>query len=118
MVCHAATFPAQSPWISEVGWKKSEILLKPNPKDQELVIHPCENLHQEMLLLSCARPSEVCFLHIQLVGTNVCLEKYTEVHHMLILSLQDLMQSLNLETNPVCNAGRCFAHDNIGGNHS
>ena len=47
MVCHAASFPAHSLWIFEVGWRKNATLQKPNPKDQEREFHPCVDLHQE-----------------------------------------------------------------------
>ena len=58
----------------------------------------------------------VCFLHIQLTGTNVLLPKYTRHLPMLISSPQSRQQSLSLETNPVNNAVACFPHDNIVGN--
>ena len=46
--------------------------------------------------------SDVCFLHIQLVGTNVRLPKCIRVHLMLILSLLDLLQNQSPETILIC----------------
>ena len=58
--------------------------------------------------------TEVCFLHIQLVGTNVWLPKDTQDStNSRFLSLQDLRQSQSLETVPVCIVVLCFPHENI-----
>ena len=48
--------------------------------------------------------TEVCFLHIQLIGTNVCMtfQKRTMFHQKWILSPQDLPQKRSLETVPAC----------------
>ena len=43
--------------------------------------------------------------------------KCTKLRLMLILSLQDLLQNLNLEVNPIDNVEPHCPHDNIGGNH-
>ena len=44
-------------------------------------------------------------------------QKYTKLHLMLILSLQDLLQNLSLEITLIDNVAPCYSHDNIGGNH-
>ena len=49
---------------------------------------------------------EVSFLHIELIGTSVFLQKW-------ILSLSDLLQNLSLETVPACIALQYYTHDNI-----
>ena len=61
--------------------------------------------------------TEVCFLHIQLTGTNVLLPKYTRHLLRLTLSPQDLKQSLSLETNAVGNAVPCFPLNNVDDSH-
>ena len=47
--------------------------------------------------------TEVCFLHIQLLGTNAWLQKRTMFIQKWILNPQDLPQNRSLETVPVCN---------------
>ena len=41
----------------------------------------------------------------------------TELHLMLILSLQDILQNLSLEMTLIDNVVPCYPHDNIGGDH-
>ena len=65
-----------SPWLSYifgfVGLVRNEILQSVNPKDRERESNPCVNLHREISSASVERcETEVCFLHIQLIGTNV-----------------------------------------------
>ena len=50
-----------------VVWWGMKILQLLTPKDQEREFHPRVDLHQER------KSAEVCFLHIQLIGTNVWL---------------------------------------------
>ena len=59
--------------VVELVLVKNETLPLPNPKDQELDFHPCVNRPREKLfqLLLELCETEVCFLHIQLIGTNV-----------------------------------------------
>ena len=57
--------------------------------------------------------TEVCFLHIQLIGTNVWLPKYTRHLLRLISNLQDPLQNQSLETILVCIVVPCFPHNNI-----
>ena len=54
----------------------------------------------------------VCFLHIQLIGTNVDFQKRTMFHLMQILNPQDLLQNRSLDTVPVCIVWQCFPHGN------
>ena len=70
--------------------------------------------------------TDVCFLHIQLMGTNVRLpekcsaSKYTQdpvTPPRLILNPQGHQQSLSLGINPIDNAEPCHPHDNIVGSH-
>ena len=44
-------------------------------------------------------------------------QKSTKLRLMLILSLQDPLQNLNLEIAPIDNVEPHCPHDNIGGNH-
>ena len=56
--------------------------------------------------------TDVCFLHMHnWSGLMFDFQKRTNLRLMLILSLQDLLQNLNLEIT-------ACPHDNIGGNHS
>ena len=55
----------------------------------------------------------VCFLHIQLLGTNVWLPKMTDVHLMLMSSVQDLRQNQNPETVLICIVVLYYRHDNV-----
>ena len=48
--------------------------------------------------------TDVCFLHIQLIGTNVRLPKIHKIPPLLILSPQGLEQNLSLGINPIDNA--------------
>ena len=57
--------------------------------------------------------NEVCFLRIQLTGTNVWLPKIHRIPPVVDRVPQDFQQSLSLGTNPVCNAVQCFPNDNI-----
>ena len=61
--------------------------------------------------------ADVCFLHIQLMGTNVRLPKIHKTPPRLILDPQSRQQSLGLGINPVDNAEPCYPHDNIVGIH-
>ena len=57
--------------------------------------------------------TDVCFLHIQLFGTNVWFPKMHKSPPDADLSLQGPLQNENLETVPVCIVWQCFPHDNI-----
>ena len=50
--------------------------------------------------------TKVCFLHIQLIGTNVWLPKTHMFHPKKILSPQDLLQNRSLETLQILNRRR------------
>ena len=60
---------------------KMETLLLPNSKDPDLGYHPSVNPHQEKLsqLQLNHEKTDVCFLHIQLIGTNVWLPKMHKI---------------------------------------
>ena len=92
MWCHATSFLVLDLWFSPVGLEKTESLLLLNPKDQELVFHPCVNLHQEVL--------------VRLLLNY--FQKYTRVHLMLILSLPSLLQNQNLEIILLCIVVLCY----------
>ena len=86
-----------------------------SPKDRERESHPCVNLHREREITSASVEScdtEVCFLHIQLLGTNVRLPKM-KILLMLTSSLQGLLQNQSLETNLICIVTQCFPHNHI-----
>ena len=58
--------------------------------------------------------TEVCFLHIQFMGTNMYdFQKCTMFLQKWILNLQDLLRSQSLETVPVCIVWQYYTHDNI-----
>ena len=57
--------------------------------------------------------TEVCFSHIQLIGTNVRLPKVLRILLMLTSSIQRFLQNQSLETIQVYIAVLCFPHDNI-----
>ena len=58
--------------------------------------------------------TEVCFLHIQLIGTNAWLPKmHKSPPDMSILSLQGLLQNQNPETILVCIVVLCLTHNKI-----
>ena len=61
--------------------------------------------------------TEVCFLHIQLIGTNVRLPKIHRILPRLIWNLQGLQQSLSLGTIPIDSAVPHYTHGNIVGKH-
>ena len=63
------------------------------------------------------RATRICFLHIQLKGTNVRLPKIQRIHPKSILSLQDLQQNQNLGTICIDNAEPCFTNHNFVGDH-
>ena len=60
---------------------------------------------------------EVCFLHIQLISTNVWLPTMHRTLLMLILRLKNIRQSQSLETIRVCIVSQCYPHKNIAGIH-
>ena len=63
--------------------------------------------------------TEVCFLHIQFIGTNVWLpKKHTMFLKKWILNPQDLPQNQSLETILVCIVLQCYPHNNIVCIHS
>ena len=55
--------------------------------------------------------TEVCFLHTQVMGTNVRLPNMHRILSRSILSLQDPRQNQNSETIPICNAVLYFPPD-------
>ena len=61
--------------------------------------------------------TDVCFLRVQLIGSMFDFQKCTKLRLMWILSLQDLLQSLNLEIILICTVVLCFPPNNTGGNH-
>ena len=68
-------------WFCWFGLVRNEMLQSLKPKDRERESHLCVNLHREKLpqLLQKLCETEVCFLHIQLIGTNVWLP---EIHRI------------------------------------
>ena len=59
--------------------------------------------------------TELCFLHIQLIGTTFLIPKLNKTPLRLILGLQGPQQSLSLGINTICIAEPCFPHSNIVG---
>ena len=60
--------------------------------------------------------TDICFSHIQQIGTNVRLPKiHKTLTPRLILSPQGHQQNLSLGINPIDNAEPCYPHDNIVG---
>ena len=57
--------------------------------------------------------TEVCFLHIQLIGTNVWLPKNAQCSSRSgFFNPQDLPRSQSLETVPICIVWQYYPHDN------
>ena len=89
--------------------------LSPHPVSQEQVPRPFSNQNQrkEFLILWNCGILNVCFLHIQLLGTNVRLSKIhkilPEVHY------ESSRSNLSLGIKPIDTAEPCFRHDNIVG---
>ena len=76
-------------------------LQRSDPINQEREYRPTSILHQKWFLILCE--TEVCFLHIQLIGTNVWLPKTHNVPpEVELLSPQDLPQNRSLETVTAC----------------
>ena len=73
------------------------------PRNREQVTHPCViPASREMISDSVELcETEVCFVHVQLMGTNFLL--------------QGRQQSPSLGTNPIYNVELCCQHDNIVG---
>ena len=112
-----------SPWLSyifgvvELVWRRMEHFFDQIPRSRAGIPPMLKPATREITSASVELcETEVCFLHIQLIGTNVCLPKVHRVHPKSILSLQDLQQSQGLET--VCIIVLYFPHDNIAGIHS
>ena len=61
--------------------------------------------------------TDVCFLHIQLIGTNVRLPKIHQILPRLILCPQGHQQNLSLGIDTIDIAEPCYPHDNVGGSH-
>ena len=61
--------------------------------------------------------TDVCFLNIQLKGTNARPPKMHEILLSLILNLQGHWQNLSLGINPIDNAEPCFLYDKVAGSH-
>ena len=120
MVCYAASLTALAVWVLLLGGKKNGTLRQPCPRDQEREIHPFTTCIKRNNFRFCRTvwETEVCFLHIQLMGTNVWLSKIHKTLLKSMLSIQDLRQSQSLETVPVCIVVLCFPHDNIAQIHS
>ena len=92
----------------------------PNPTSQAQVKRPYANKHPTtwpLILWSCETltfASCTSNLSAQMFDFQKC----TKLRLMLILSLQDSLQSLNLEITPIDNVEPHCPHDNVGGNHS
>ena len=62
--------------------------------------------------------TDVYFLHIQLLGTNVWLPKmHIRAHLKLILGPPSLQQNRSPETVPICTVVLCFPHEFFAGIH-
>ena len=94
-------------------------LLSPHPRNQEQVIHPFATQHPNEMISDSVElwDTHVCFLHIQLIRTNVRLPKIHKILPKLILTPQGRQQNLSLGINPIDNAGPCYPHDSIVGGH-
>ena len=78
-----------------------------NPASNEMISHSVEQWD-----------TDVCFLHIQLMGTNVRLPKIHKIPPEVdVLSPQGRQQNLTLGINSIDNAESCFTHDNNVGSH-
>ena len=92
-------------------------LLSPHPKGQERRYHPLANQQSNEIISDFVEMSDTnaCFLHIQLLGTNVRLPKIRKIPPDV--NLQDLLQKPSLEIDSIDNLQLSYPHDNIVGSH-
>ena len=60
-------------WVHLFYSVRNEILQSPNPRERDRECCPCVNLHREKIISASVElcETEVRFLHIQRIGTNV-----------------------------------------------
>ena len=89
----------------------NEILQSVNTREWEREYRPCVNLHRE----KCE--TEVCFLHIQLIGTNVWLPKIHKTPPDVDFESSRSPQNQSPETILVCIVVLYFPHEKIAWIH-
>ena len=89
------------------------VLKQSDSKNRERENSPSSILHPKkwfLTLLNCVK-TELCFLHIQLVGTNVWLSKCSTQSRFWVLKISP--QNRSLEIVPACIVSQYYRHDNI-----
>ena len=97
--CYATSFPVTPDlWIFWFGLVKKDTSIMKSQRSSAGIPPMRKPASTELRSASVELcETDVCFLRIQPSGTNVRLPKCTKLRLMLILSLQDLLQNLNLE---------------------
>ena len=121
MECCATNFPVLYLWISLVGLGKNGTLQHPNPQKSRAAIpsmrKPASREKNSASVELCE--TDVCFLHIQLMGSSVWLPNMYKIHPEVDFeSSRYLRQSPSPETVPSCILVQCFPHGNIVWIHS
>ena len=104
--CLPIPFNAFSSMSFHVVW--NEILQSLNPKDREQEFHP-EMISDSVELCE----TEVCFLHIQLIGTNVWLPKMHNVPPDVDFESSRSPAKSKYWNHPTLQCCAVFSHDNI-----
>ena len=94
---------------------RNEIFQSPNPKEWEREYRPMRKPASRKIISASVElcETEVWFLHIQLIGTDVRLPKIHRILLMLISRLQGLLQNQGLGTILICIVVLCFTRDNV-----
>ena len=99
MVCHAASFPAHSLWMSLTGWERHATRQHPNHQDQVRVYRPTSILRPRkwfLILLNCAKLKFVSCTS-NLWEQTYDFQSCTKFAFRSILSPQDPQQNQNPE---------------------
>ena len=104
------------PWFYWIGLVNDGTLL-PNSKDPELGLPSIRRKRASREIISASvelLETEVCFLHIQLIGTNVWLPKmHKDSTRCWFSNLPGRWQNQNLAIIPLYIDVQCFPYDNI-----
>ena len=113
IMCHAASFPAFFS-LDFLDWLEEECHTSRTRSQRSRAGIPYmrKPASREMISASVELcETEVCFSHIQLIRTNVCLPNKHNILLRSILRVQGLRPSQSPETVAVCIVVPCFTHD-------
>ena len=114
--CDATTlFLLKDPWFHWIGFCCNGTLPEPNSKDTELGYLPSVNLHEEKLFQHLYKLSEteVCFLHIQLVGTKHVTSEMHKISPDVAFEPSKPPAKSESWNNPNLHCCAVFPHDNV-----